>query len=106
MTPNPAVETILAQAGPAGGIQSFLPLVLILFVFYFLLVRPQQKQAKEHQEFVDSLKLNDRVVTRSGLFGRVVEVREKDVTLEVAQNVKVRYQRDKIAGRQGEMKED
>lgn len=88
---------LLAQAGgQPGGVQAFLPLILILAVFYFLLVRPQQKRAKEHQAMVDNLKRGDQVVTSGGLYGRLVEVSEGVVTLEVATNVMVKFQRSQI----------
>lgn len=96
---------VLAQAGPPGGFQQFLPLVLILGVFYFLLIRPQQKRAKDHKEFVDGLKKNDKVVTASGLYGRVLELAEDNVTLEIAQNVSVRYEREQVSRIQGDKKE-
>lgn len=87
---------ILAQAGPESLMQ-LVPLVMILGVFYFLLIRPQQQQAKSHEDFVKGLKKGEMVVTSSGLFGRIVELRDKDVTLEVAPNVKVRHERARIA---------
>lgn len=89
-------QLILAQA-PPDAIMQMVPLVMILAVFYFLLIRPQQQKAKEHEAFVAALKKGEMVVTGSGLFGRVVELRENDVTLEIAPNVKVRYERSKIA---------
>jgi len=89
---------ILAQAAPGSqGLLQFAPMALILAVFYFLLVRPQQKQAKAHDDFVRGLKRGDVVVTASGLYGRILEVREADVTLEIASNVRVRYERSKIS---------
>jgi len=90
-------QLILAQAAPDAMIQ-MLPLVMILAVFYFLLIRPQQQKAKEHEEFVKGLKKGELVVTSSGLFGRIVDLKDNDVTLEIAPNVKVRYERSKIAG--------
>lgn len=91
---------ILAQAG-GESLQQFIPLLLILGVFYFLLIRPQQQSAKEHQAFVEGIKKADRVVTLSGLYGTITEVKEKTVLLEIAQGVKVKVDRDKIAGRDG-----
>jgi len=73
-----------------------LPLVLILVVFYFLLVRPQQQKAKEHKALVAGLKKNDQVVTVAGLYGRIVDVNEVMVTLEIAPNVIVRHERSQI----------
>jgi preprotein translocase subunit YajC len=74
----------------------FLPLALVFVVFYFLLIRPQQQKAKAHREMVDNLKRNDEVVTAGGLYGRVVELSEKVVTLEISQNVRVRVDRSRI----------
>lgn len=96
---------VLAQAQIPGGLQQFLPLILILGVFYFLLIRPQQKRANEHKEFVNGLKKNDKVVTASGLYGRILEVNADNITLEIANNVSVRYQREQISSYQGEKKE-
>lgn len=90
------LSPILAQAVPQGLIQ-LAPMALILGVFYVLLVRPQQQQAKAHEDFVRGLKRGDIVVTSSGLYGRIVDVRESDVTLEIASNVRVRYDRSKIS---------
>jgi len=89
-----------AQGGGGGAAPSplvqFLPLVLVFVVFYFLLIRPQQQKAKAHREMIDNLKRNDEVVTAGGLYGRVVELSEKVVTLEVAPNVRVRVDRPRI----------
>lgn len=99
-----AAPLVLAQA-PGGAFQQFIPLIMILGVFYFLLIRPQQQRAKEHEDFVKALKKGDRVVTLDGLFGTVHEVKEDSVLLEVTQGVKLRYQRDKIGGRADSQKE-
>lgn|SRR5262245_15472369 len=89
-----------AQTGsPMGGphpIVQFLPLVLVFVVFYFLLIRPQQKRAKDRQAMIDSLKRNDEVVTTGGLHGRVMELGERIVTLEIAPKVNVRVERQQI----------
>ena len=76
--------------------QQLAPLVLIMGVFYFLLIRPQQQKAKEHDDLVKGLKRGELVVTSSGLFGRIVEVKDQEVMLEIAPNVRVRYDRTKI----------
>ncbi len=88
-----------AQSGSGGGpgpLVQFLPLVLVFVVFYFLLIRPQQQKAKAHREMINNLKRNDEVVTAGGLYGRVVELNEKVVTLEISQNVRVRVDRPRI----------
>lgn len=94
---NAGAQLILAQAAPPDALLQFVPFALILGVFYFLLIRPQQQKAKEHEDFVKGLKKGELVVTTSGLFGRVIELRDQDVTLEIAPNVRVRYERSKIS---------
>ncbi|MHB8881451.1 MAG: preprotein translocase subunit YajC [Thermodesulfovibrionales bacterium] len=84
--------------GQAGGLMQFLPLVLIFVIFYFLMIRPQQKKAKEHKAMLDNLKKGDKVVTSGGIFGLVEEVRPDTVTLKVAENVRVKFGKGYIAG--------
>ncbi len=91
-----------AGGGSAGGgdgtmIAQFMPFLLIMVVFYFLMIRPQQKKAKEHTALLASIQRGYEVVTVGGLMGRVTAVTEEVLTLEVAQNVKVRVQRSSIA---------
>ena len=91
-----------AQTADGGGgdfLISLLPLVLIFLVFWFLLIRPQQKRAKEHQQMVANLKKGDRVVTAGGIIGRVVKAEPgSDVlTVEIAPNVRVEVVRHTIA---------
>lgn len=95
------IDTALAQAGAGGGppaFVSFLPLFLVLAVFYFLLIRPQQQKAKEHQATLDALKRNDEIVTGGGLYGRVVAINDDVVTVEIAPKVQVRVSRPTISG--------
>ena len=73
-----------------GAIASLLPLVLIFVVFYFLMIRPQQKRMKALQDSVNSVKKGDQVVTGGGLMGRVTKVDDQAVEIELAPNVKVR----------------
>lgn len=84
-------------AGP-GGLMSFLPLILIFIVFYFLLIRPQQKKAKEHQEFIANLKKGDEVLTSGGLQGKITGLTDRVATLEIAENVRVKIARSYILG--------
>ncbi|MGH6939913.1 MULTISPECIES: preprotein translocase subunit YajC [Hypericibacter] len=92
-----------ADAAPAGiaglgGIAQFAPLVLIFVVFYFLLIRPQQKKAKAHREMVTQLKRGDRVVTSGGIVGTVSKVvSDTEVQVEIAENVRVRVIRSSIS---------
>jgi preprotein translocase subunit YajC len=93
-----------ADAAPAtgpGGIASFIPLILIFVVFYFLLIRPQQKKVKEHQNFVANLKKGDAVVTNGGIYGEITGLTDTVVTLEIADNVRIKVSRPNIAGAQG-----
>ena len=96
------VTQAYAQAGSGGGepnfLASMLPLVLIFVIFYFLLIRPQQKRAKEHRQMVDNLRRNDQVVTAGGMVGKVTKVGEGDeVEVEIAQGVKVKVIRSTIS---------
>lgn len=73
------------------------PLGLLFAIFYFVLIRPQAKKAAEHDKMLAGLKRNDEVVTTGGLIGRVVELGDKVLTLEIAQNVRVRVERPQIS---------
>jgi preprotein translocase subunit YajC len=86
-----------AATGPHPALQ-FLPLILVFVVFYFLLIRPQQKKARERQDMIGNLKRNDEVLTTGGLYGKVMELNEKVVTLEIAPKVNVRIDRQHIEG--------
>ena len=87
-----------AQDGaPGGSLATFLPLILIFVLFYFLLIRPQQKRQKEHQQMVSSLSAGDEVVSGGGMLGKVTEVGEQFVTVEVASNVSIKLQKHTIA---------
>ena len=83
------------QSGSLGA--TLFQLALILLIFYFLLVRPQQKRIKEHNDLVENLKIGDRVITNGGLYGRVVKTNGMEITLEVAENTKVVVDRMAIA---------
>ena len=86
-----------ATGSTAGTLGTILPLVLIFVVFYFLLIRPQTKRAKEHREMVGKLAAGDEVVTNGGILGRISEVGELFITLEVASQVAIRVQKVQIA---------
>ncbi len=86
-----------AAPGPAGGAMPLLMMVVFIGVFYFLLIRPQQKKAKEHQALITKLASGDEVVTTGGLLGKVVEVGDTFLTLEVAEGVRVKVQKFQIA---------
>ena len=86
-----------AAASPAaGGIASFIPLILIFIVFYFLLIRPQQKKAKEQQDFLSNLKKGEKVMTGGGIHGQITGLTNSTVTLEIANNVRIKVHRGYI----------
>ncbi|RMF95804.1 MAG: preprotein translocase subunit YajC [Gammaproteobacteria bacterium] len=93
------IQDAWAQGGPAepNALISFLPLILIFVVFYFLLIRPQNKRQKEHREMVANLAVGDEVVTAGGLLGKVTQLGEQFVHVELADGVTVKVQRHTIA---------
>lgn len=84
--------------GPFGQISTFLPLILMFAVFYFLLIRPQQKRKRETQEMLSNLKKGDRVLTTGGIYGTVVQLSGNTVLLKIADQVKVEIARGHITG--------
>jgi len=92
----------MGGAGGAGGAQgnplgAFVPLILMFAIFYFLLIRPQQKKAKQHKEMIGNLKIGDRIVTNGGLYGTIVRMSDMTVILEIADKVQVEMLRNTIA---------
>ena len=85
--------------GSPGGISVFIPLLLMFAVFYFLLIRPQQKKTRQHQDLLKSLKVGDRVVTTGGLYGTIVAGGDHIIKLEIADKVRVDVGRSYIAGK-------
>jgi preprotein translocase subunit YajC len=96
---SPAFAQGLA-AGPSGDmLQSMLPLILIFAVFYFLLIRPQQKRAKEHKTSLEAIRRGDKVVLGGGIIGTVTKVASNtELMVEIAEGVRVRVQRAMVAG--------
>lgn len=89
-----------AAGGAAGGtdmLVSLAPMVLIFIVFWFLLIRPQQKKAKEHRAMVAALKRGDRIVTNGGIFGQVSHVADDHLMVEIAEGIKIKIARDAVA---------
>ncbi|MGK9165014.1 preprotein translocase subunit YajC [Inquilinus limosus] len=83
-------------AGGAGLLVQFAPLILIFVVFYFLLIRPQQKRAKEHRDMLAALRRGDRIVTGGGIVGTVQKVADDELTVEIAENVRVKVIRSTV----------
>jgi len=97
MFATPAFAQATGAAGAGSAFASFVPLVLIFAIMYFLLIRPQQKKAKEHRAMVEALRRGDQVITSGGIVGKVVKVGEDGmVEVEIAEGVKVKVVRQTI----------
>ncbi len=87
--------------GPAGqgggGFGAFVPLILMFVIFYFLLIRPQQKKTKEHREMVNTLKKGDRIITSGGIHGRVTGVADTTLTVEISEKVRIKVTRASVS---------
>jgi len=83
--------------GQGDPLTSFLPLIVIFVIFYFLLIRPQSKKAKEHKQLIEALAKGDEVVTNGGILGKIVKVGDNFIALEVAEGVNVKVQRQAVA---------
>lgn len=101
-----SIAHAMGQAGgpaaggqPGGPLMTFMPLILMFVIFYFLLIRPQQKKQKEHKQMLDNLGRGDRVVTAGGLYGRVVEAKDDILTVDLGNDVQVQVGRGYIAAK-------
>ena len=94
-----------SSGSPLGGLWSFLPIILIFPIFYFLVIMPQQKQRKKHQAMLNDLKSGDRVVTTSGIIGTIVSADKDAIVLQVAPNVKIRMVKGSVSELRTEEKE-
>ena len=86
-----------AGQGQGGGLIGFLPLILIFVIFYFMLIRPQQKRAKQQKQFLENLKKGDDVVTSGGLYGKITGLTDSTVTIEIAEKVRVKVAKSAVA---------
>ena len=86
-------QTQAQQGSPMGG---FVMLAIMFAIFYFLLIRPQQKKMKEHQIMLGNLQRGDNVVTAGGVFGRITAIADDVVTLQIADNVKIKVQKSAV----------
>lgn len=101
---NLPLSFVIAQAAPAAAgaqtanpLTTFLPLILLFVVFYFLMIRPQMKRQKEHRNMVSALSKGDEVVTNGGIAGRVEDVGEAFITVEIAPNVSIKLQKGAVS---------
>lgn len=93
------ISDAMAQSGGASGpstLQGLLPMVALFVIFYFLLIRPQQKRQKEHKNMVAGLAKGDEVVTMGGVLGKITSLDENFITLEIAKGVEIRVQRQSV----------
>ena len=95
MGPTPQAGS--GQGGPAGLFTSLVPLILIFVIFYFLLIRPQQKRAKEHKTMIENLKKGDKIITSGGVYGVIEAVGTNTITIKVAENTKVKIGKAYVA---------
>ena len=90
-------QSIGGGAGPAAPFMQFLPLAAIFVIFYFLLIRPQQKRASDHKTMISNVKRGDTVVTGGGVIGKVVQVRDDEVEVEIAANTRIKVVKATLA---------
>ena len=95
-----AAQNQPAPGGMQGLIANFMPMILIFVIMYLLLIRPQQKKAKEHREMLSQLKVGDNIVTNGGIHGTITQVRDRTVLLKIAKNVEIEVARAAIGNRQ------
>lgn len=88
---------ILLQTAAANPIMQFLPIVLIIVVFYFFMIRPQVKKAKDQKKFVEELKKSDKVVTTAGIHGKIVDMNETTFVIEVESGTKIRFDKSAVS---------
>jgi preprotein translocase subunit YajC len=89
---------------PEGGslLQMLVPLAMVFAIFYFIVIVPSKRQQKKVQEFVDSLKVNDKVITTSGIFGQIMKLDDQNVQLQIADKVNIKVSKAAIGGYQGQ----
>lgn len=88
-----------AAAPGVSGIMSIAPLIILFVIFYFLLIRPQQKRAKEHKQMISAIQKGDQVITSGGIHGRVASVNEDTVSVEVSEGVRLKVSKEAITVR-------
>ena len=88
---------LMAPSGENGGLMSFLPLILIIIVFYFFMIRPQLKKQKEQKKFRESLNKGDKVVTIGGIHGKIVEVKESTVVIDISNDLKITVEKSAVS---------
>lgn len=95
---NQLLILMAPQQGGQGGIMSFLPLIAIVVVFYFFMIRPQMKKAKEQKKYIEALKKGDKILTIGGIYGKIVEVRDDaTIIMEVEDGTKMKISKNAVS---------
>jgi preprotein translocase subunit YajC len=92
----------MGGSGQAGSLMQFLPFAMILAIFYFLILLPMKRRQKKIQEFQEALKVGDKVVTTSGIYGQITRLNEKSVQVQIADKVRIEVARASVGGYQGQ----
>ena len=92
-----AADTASTVASKGSALGMFAPMLFVFAIFYFLMIRPQQKQQKKHREMLGQIKKDDAVITASGIHGKIHAVADSFVTLEISDNVRIRLEKSQIA---------
>lgn len=97
---------VLAMGGPADGTGNmwvqFLPFILVLGIFYFVILLPMKRRQKKVQQFLDALKVGDRIITTSGIYGSITRIGDRSVQVQIADKVRIELSKAAIAGYQGQ----
>jgi preprotein translocase subunit YajC len=88
--------------GGAAGFTGFIPIILMFVIFYFLLIRPQQKKSKDHRQMISNLKKGDRIITSGGIHGRITGMDDATLTVEIADKVRVKVARGNVSALVGQ----
>ncbi len=106
VTVHPGLGLVLAMTAPPDGsvnpLVQLVPFALVLGIFYFIILLPMRRKQKKVQEFLASLKVNDRIVTTSGIFGTITKISEQSVQIQIADKVRIEVSRAAIGGYQGQ----
>lgn len=91
------ISLAYANNAPApGGLMSFVPFIIIFVLFYFMLIRPQMKQAKDHKKLISELKKGDEIMLASGILGKIQKVTDSFITLEISNNTEIKVQKNSV----------
>jgi preprotein translocase subunit YajC len=93
---NHLLVLLQAPAATSNPLTSLLPLVLIIVVFYFFMIRPQVKRQKELKNYRNSLQKNDKVITTGGIYGKITDVKDTTVTIEIAENIRIKVDKSAV----------